>query len=97
MQMTGICVCLPYADARHMDMLCISCFLIFPPQIRKPSVPDLLQPRQRSGQATQYVAVFSAESDAICCVPPLPRDRPLTTLKGRFAYSLAVIHYRKLR
>ncbi|MEH8791393.1 hypothetical protein RAG20_26580, partial [Klebsiella pneumoniae] len=35
MQMTGICVCLPYADARHMDMLCISCFLIFPPQIRK--------------------------------------------------------------
>lgn len=97
MQMTGICVCLPYADARHMDMLCISCFLIFPPQIRKLPVPDLLQPRQRSGQATQYVAVFSAESDAICCVPPLPRDRPLTTLKGRFAYSLAVIHYRKLR
>ena len=97
MQMTGICVCLPYADARHMDMLCISCFLIFPPQIRKLPVPDLLQPRQRSGQATQYVAVFSAESDAICCVPPLPRDRPLTTLKGRFAYSLAVIHFRKLR
>lgn len=97
MQMTGICVCLPYADARHMDMLCISCFLIFPPQIRKLPVPDLLQPRQRSGQATQDVAVFSAESDAICCVPPLPRDRPLTTLKGRFAYSLAVIHFRKLR
>ncbi|THB27205.1 hypothetical protein E6R63_26270, partial [Klebsiella pneumoniae] len=60
-------------------------------------VPDLLQPRQRSSQATQYVAMFSAESDAICCVPPLPRDRPLTTLKGRFAYSLAVIHFRKLR
>ena len=97
MQMIGICICLHYADARHMDMLCISCFLIFPPQIRKLPVPDLLQPRQRSGQATQYVAVFSAESDAICCVPPLPRDRPLTTLKGRFAYSLAVIHYRKLR
>ena len=41
MQMTGICVCLPYADARHMDMLCISCFLIFPPQIRKLPVPDV--------------------------------------------------------
>lgn len=67
------------------------------PEIRKLQVPDLLQPRQRSGQATQYVAMFSAESDAICCVPPLPRDRPLTTLKGRFAYSLAVIHFRKLR
>ncbi|EPL2085903.1 hypothetical protein MBQ70_005630, partial [Klebsiella pneumoniae] len=59
-------------------------------------VPDLLQPRQRSSQATQYVAMFSAESDAICCVPPLPRDRPLTTLKGRFAYSLTVVYFRKL-
>ncbi|MDH0417671.1 hypothetical protein N7361_28425, partial [Klebsiella pneumoniae] len=36
-------------------------------------------------------------SDARCCVPPLPCDRPLTTLKGRFAYSLAVVHFRKLR
>ncbi|MCY0557160.1 hypothetical protein OVV42_27305, partial [Klebsiella pneumoniae] len=27
----------------------------------------------------------------------LPCDRPLTTLKGRFAYSLAVVHFRKLR
>lgn len=97
MQMVGICVCFAYADARHMDMLHLCWFLTFPAQIRKKAVPDLLQPRQRSGQATQYVAVFSAESDAICCVPPLPRDRPLTTLKGRFAYSLAVIHYRKLR
>ncbi|HHN8384183.1 TPA: hypothetical protein ACRRW5_005434, partial [Klebsiella quasipneumoniae] len=44
---------------------------------------------------TQYVAVFSAENDAICCVSPLPRDRPLTTLKGRFAYSVCVVHFRK--
>ncbi|MCJ3756943.1 hypothetical protein LNX87_26890, partial [Klebsiella pneumoniae] len=35
--------------------------------------------------------------DAICCVPPLPRDRPLTTGKRRFAYSLTVVHFRKLR
>ncbi|MFY8392685.1 hypothetical protein ACOWX9_27445, partial [Klebsiella pneumoniae] len=33
---------------------------------------------------------------AICCVPPLPCDRPLTTLKGRFAYSLTVVHFRKV-
>ncbi|MCY0556618.1 hypothetical protein OVV42_24295, partial [Klebsiella pneumoniae] len=26
----------------------------------------------------------------------LPCDRPLTTLKGRFAYSLAVVHFRKV-
>lgn len=54
-------------------------------------------PPVRSGPATQYVAVFPAEEDAICCVPPLPRDRPLTTVKRRFAYSLTVVHFRKLR
>ncbi|HBU7683527.1 TPA: hypothetical protein MC809_005296, partial [Klebsiella pneumoniae] len=52
-------------------------------------------PPGRSGPETQYLAVFSAENDAICCVPPLPRDRPLTTLKGRFAYSVCVVHFRK--
>lgn len=50
----------------------------------------------RSGPATQDVAVFPADSDAICCVPPLPRDRPLTTLKGRCGYSLTVVHFRKV-
>ncbi|HDT0314026.1 TPA: hypothetical protein RK442_004260, partial [Escherichia coli] len=54
-------------------------------------------PPARSGPATQDVAVLSADCDAICCVPPLPRDRPLTTGKGRFAYSLTVVHFRKLR
>ncbi|UYW08433.1 hypothetical protein C7K65_28840 (plasmid) [Klebsiella pneumoniae subsp. pneumoniae] len=54
-------------------------------------------PPTRSVQKTQDVAVFTADSDAICCVSPLPCDRPLTTLKGRFAYSLAVVHFRKLR
>lgn len=50
----------------------------------------------RSGPTTQDVAVFSIEDDAICCVPPLPRDRPLTTGKRRFAYSLTVVHFRKV-
>lgn len=54
------------------------------------------RPPARSGPATQDVAVFTADCDAICCVPPLPRDRPLTTLKGRFAYSVCVVHFRKL-
>ena len=54
-------------------------------------------PPARSGPETQDVAVFPAVSDHICCVPPLPRDRPLTTIKGRFAYSLTVVHFRKLR
>ncbi len=55
------------------------------------------RPPVRSGPETQDVAVFLADDDARCCVPPLPRDRPLTTLKGRFAYSLTVVHFRKLR
>ncbi|MDC8801565.1 hypothetical protein PRS30_27955, partial [Klebsiella pneumoniae] len=42
------------------------------------------------------VAVLPADSDARCCVPPLPRDRPLTTLKGRCGYSLTVVHFRKV-
>ncbi|MDN3329130.1 hypothetical protein QWT81_29045, partial [Klebsiella pneumoniae] len=50
----------------------------------------------RSGPATQDVAVFPACRDAICCVPPLPRDRPLTTGKGRYGYSVCVVHFRKL-
>lgn len=58
---------------------------------------SLRTPPARSGPITQYVAVYSATDDAICCVPPLPRDRPLTTGKGRFAYSLTVVHFRKLR
>ncbi|BCI94343.1 hypothetical protein NUBL17191_16860 [Klebsiella pneumoniae] len=41
MQMTYICVCLAYADAWHMDMLYLSCFLISPPQIRIPPKPGV--------------------------------------------------------
>nr|QBQ67786.1 hypothetical protein [Enterobacter cloacae] len=35
-----ICIGVTYADAWHMDMLCISCFLIYPSQIRKIPKPD---------------------------------------------------------
>lgn len=48
-----------------------------------------------TGPETQDIAVYPADSDAICCVPPLPRDRPLTTGIERFAYSLTVVHFRK--
>ncbi|EPO4552245.1 hypothetical protein ACUAWR_005221, partial [Escherichia coli] len=49
------------------------------------------------GPITQDVVVLLSEYYHICCVPHLPRDRPLTTIKGRFAYSLTVVHFRKLR
>lgn len=42
MQMAGICVCLAYADARHMDMSHLSVILSFSAEIRKIPVPDLL-------------------------------------------------------
>ncbi|AKM38348.1 hypothetical protein PCN061_p6105 (plasmid) [Escherichia coli PCN061] len=64
---------------------------------KKGSSGSLRTPPASSGPATQDVAVFPADSDPICCVPPLPRDRPLTTGKRRFAYSLTVVHFRKLR
>ena len=57
---------------------------------------SLRTPPAHSGPATQDVAVFPADDDAICCVPPLPRDLPLTTGKRRFAYSLTVVHFRKV-
>ncbi|MBW4927013.1 hypothetical protein KZW02_25965, partial [Klebsiella pneumoniae] len=57
---------------------------------------SLRTPQARSGPKTQDVAVLSADFDAICCVPPLPRDRLLTTGKRRFAYSLTVVHFRKV-
>ena len=64
---------------------------------KKGSPGSLRTPPARSGPATQDVAVLPADFDAICCVPPLPRDRPLTTGKRRFAYFLTVVHFRKLR
>ena len=64
---------------------------------KKSSSGSAFRPPARCGPATQDVAVFSAGCDAICCVPPLPRDRPLTAGKRRFACSLTVVHFRKLR
>lgn len=50
-----------------------------------------------SAEKTQDVAVFPADHDARCCVPPLPRNPVLRGRKDRFAYSLTVVHFRKLR
>lgn len=55
-----------------------------------------LTPPARSVPLTQDVAVLSAKDDAICCVPPLPRDCPLPPINERFAYSLTVVHFRKV-
>ncbi|MGQ4122405.1 hypothetical protein [Klebsiella pneumoniae] len=109
MQMQSICIVIAYADGKYMRMphLCrcpaygyvepmlYSLFSRSDP--KKGSSGSASAPPTRSVQKTQDVAVFTADSDAICCVSPLPCDRPLTTGKRRFAYSLTVVHFRKLR
>ncbi|HBR4059561.1 TPA: hypothetical protein ACH2L6_004051 [Klebsiella pneumoniae] len=108
MQMQSICIVIAYADGKYMRMphLCrcpaygyvepmlYSLFSRSDP--KKASSGSASAPPGRSGPETQYLAVLSAGCNAICCVPPLPRDRLLTTGKRRFAYSLTVVHFRKL-
>ncbi|TYE18875.1 hypothetical protein DJ512_26795 [Klebsiella pneumoniae] len=91
MHMSALCRCAAYGYAVHF---LFSHFSTADP--KNTSSGSAFRLPARSGPATQDVAVLSAASDARCCVPPLPRDRPLTAGKRRFACSLTVVNFRKL-
>ncbi|THI07656.1 hypothetical protein E9168_27570 [Klebsiella pneumoniae subsp. pneumoniae] len=65
-------------------------------QIRKDAVPDLHALSGAPRPTDTRCATPSAAFSSICCVPPLPRDRPITPIKGRCGYSVCVVHFRKL-
>lgn len=91
MRMSSLCRCAAYGYAVH---ILFSHFSTADPKNTSSGSAGALP--ALSGQKTQDVAVFSADDDAICCVPPLPRDRLLTTIEGRFAYFLTLVHFRKV-
>ncbi|EMG3600494.1 hypothetical protein N5M43_005603 [Klebsiella pneumoniae] len=109
MQMQSICIVIAYADGKYMRMphLCrcpaygyvepmlYSLFSRSDP--KKASSGSAGTAPARSGPETQDVAVFLADDDARCCVPALPRYPARGSGFWRFAFSLTVVHFRKLR
>lgn len=68
----------------------------FAPEIRKLIVPDLLSGLRRAAAQKHKMCHSVSALYPVCCVLPLTWDRPRSTMKGRFAYSLTVVHFRKV-
>lgn len=92
MRISALCRCVAYGYAAH---ILFSHFFTADP--KTPSSGSAGTAPARSGLETQDVAVFPADDDARCCVPPLPRDPARSSRKQCFAYFLTVVHFRKLR
>ena len=73
----------------------LPCFRIRPDP-EKVSSGSSLRPPARCGAETQYVAALSAGYNAICCIPHPDRDLMPGGRYCRFAYSVCVVHFRKV-
>ncbi len=92
MHIQNICRCQAHGYVKGMPASLF--FRLDPKKVRDGSAST---PPAHYRPLTQYVAVPSTAQDAICCVSSLSRDRLLTPEKGRFAYSPAVVHFRKVQ
>lgn len=66
------------------------------PEIRKLQVPDLHEPPLRVAALWHNMHSFCQSVGARCCVYPLPRNPVRRGRKDRFAYSLTMVHFRKV-
>ncbi|MDU6133077.1 MAG: hypothetical protein E6639_25740 [Klebsiella pneumoniae] len=108
MQMQSICIVIAYADGKYMRMphLCrcpaygyvepmlYSLFSRSDPKKGSPG-SSILSTLPRA-PVTQDVAAQSTAVATRCCVMNLPCDPARRGRKDRFAYSLTVVHFRKV-
>lgn len=71
-----------------------------PPEIRKPLVPDLPEMPRRAAAAAGHIlwspSLSRRDDTPYVVFYPVPDDRVLHTVKRRFAYFPAVVHFRKV-
>lgn len=89
--MPCICRCQAYGYVQHMYF---SLFARADP--KKGRVGSPRNAPVRCDPVTQDVAAHSAAFATRCCVIPLPCDPARRGRKDRFAYSLTVVHFRKV-
>lgn len=89
--MPRICRCHAYGYVQHMY------FSLFPrADPKKARVGSSSSSPARRDPVTQDVAALSAAVATRCCVMNLPCDPARRGRKDRFAYSLTVVHFRKV-
>ncbi len=89
--MPRICRCQAYGYVQHMYFS-----LFFRSDPKKDRVGSAGNAPARCNPVTQDVGAQSAAVATRCCVMTLPCDPARRGRKDRFAYSLTVVHFRKV-